>query len=207
MSLHPSLLQVTDLTQAYWNKKILHGISFTLAEGSLTLLTGPNGAGKTTLLKVLAGLLHPLKGSVRYAGANPQASLFIPESSLYLDLTVAENLNLYADLDGVAKSAIEPLAKAFQLTGFLNEPVRNLSRGQRHRAALAKTFLKPADFFLLDEPFIGLDEAGCGSLKTHLASLKQSQKTLVIATHDLAPLQGMIDGRLELNNGRLGGQA
>lgn len=189
------ILQVENLNQSYDREKVLHGLSFSLNTGEAMMVTGPNGSGKTTLLKVIAGLIKPNSGSIM---GSFFPSVFFPSSFFFHDLTLRENLDFYAKLNGTDSSRINFLISQFGLAPFLHRPFGILSLGQKIRGGLARTFLPDSSLYLLDEPLIGLDEGSVTSFMSFLKESKKSGKSFLVAGHEAAPLQGFADHRLIL---------
>ena len=145
-------------------------VGFTVNAGAITGLLGPDGAGKTTLMRLCAGLLLPDEGRVmvlgfdsRGASAHIQQSVgYMPQRfGLYEDLTVQENLDLYADLHGLARAARHArYGELLRLTGlgpFGRRLARDLSGGMKQKLGLACTLVHPPRLLLLDEPTVGVD--------------------------------------------------
>ncbi len=148
----------------------LDGVSFGAPRGKLTALVGPDGAGKTTLIRLATGLLRPDSGELTVLGidvaSHPQQIQdrisYMPQRfGLYEDLTVAENLNLYADLHGVSQEARrERYARLMEMTAlgpFTNRLAGKLSGGMKQKLGLACTLVRSPDLLLLDEPTVGVD--------------------------------------------------
>jgi drug efflux transport system ATP-binding protein len=148
----------------------LDGITASIRAGRVTGLVGPDGAGKTTLLRLLAGLLAPTAGSVRVCGFDPVAEAaalredigYMPQRfGLYEDLTVLENLTLYADLRGVVgqarKETFEKLLAFTDLARFTGRRAGALSGGMKQKLGLACAMLRSPRLLLLDEPSVGVD--------------------------------------------------
>lgn len=148
----------------------LDGITATAATGAVTGLIGPDGAGKTTLMRLIAGLLRPGSGQIEVLGIDVardplsvQARLgYMPQRfGLYEDLTVRENLDLYADLQGVPLDArLGRYAELLHMTGlgpFTERMAGRLSGGMKQKLGLACTLVHPPDLLLLDEPTVGVD--------------------------------------------------
>ena len=145
-------------------------VSLRIRPGELTALVGPDGAGKTTLLRMLAGLLRPDDGALRVLDIDvtrdPQAVQdrisYMPQRfGLYEDLSVQENLDLYADLHGVPQAARrERYARLLEMTDlarFSGRPAGKLSGGMKQKLGLACTLVRSPDLLLLDEPSVGVD--------------------------------------------------
>ena len=146
------------------------GLSLEVRAGELTALVGPDGAGKTTLMRMMAGLLRPDAGALSLLGldlgADPQAVQdrisYMPQRfGLYEDLSVQENLDLYADLHGVpATVRQERFARMLEMTDlarFIGRPAGQLSGGMKQKLGLACTLVRSPDLLLLDEPSVGVD--------------------------------------------------
>jgi len=145
-------------------------ISFSVASGKITGLIGPDGAGKTTLMRLAAGLLKPDCGDVRVLGEDPlETSLqarsalgYMPQRfGLYEDLTVQENLDLYADLHGVdRRQRSRHYTELMHMTGlapFTRRLAGRLSGGMKQKLGLACTLVRAPSLLLLDEPTVGVD--------------------------------------------------
>lgn len=148
----------------------IDGISIRVRPGQVTGLIGPDGAGKTTLMRLIAGLLTPDSGSltvlgmdVRTQALDVQSSLgYMPQHfGLYEDLTVQENLNLYADLQGLPHTQrparYQQLLAMTGLAPFTNRLAGRLSGGMKQKLGLACTLMRPPRLLLLDEPTVGVD--------------------------------------------------
>ncbi|GKW06919.1 ATP-binding cassette domain-containing protein [Pectobacterium carotovorum] len=151
-------------------KPALASLTAEIRSGAVTGLVGPDGAGKTTLLRMLAGLLTPSHGTLRVANLDPikedrqlHAILgYMPQKfGLYEDLTVMENLTLYADLRGITgdvrKETFDRLLSFTDLTRFTNRLAGKLSGGMKQKLGLACTLLGQPKVLLLDEPGVGVD--------------------------------------------------
>ncbi len=148
----------------------LNGVDFRIEAGKVTGLIGPDGAGKTTLMRLAAGLMMPDIGDIHVLGINViehpldvQSSVgYMPQRfGLYEDLSVQENLDLYADLQGVAKSErLSRYQELMHMTGlapFTNRLAGRLSGGMKQKLGLACTLVRPPRLLLLDEPTVGVD--------------------------------------------------
>jgi len=169
------LLAVIDLVKTFAGKnappaQALRGVSLTAEGGRVTGLVGADGAGKTTLMRIAAGLLVPTHGSVRVSGLDSTKSTiavqrrigYMPQKfGLYQDLTVAENLDLYADLQGVLQSQrkrqVERLTRMTGLSEFNGRRAGALSGGMKQKLGLACSLIKSPRLLLLDEPTVGVD--------------------------------------------------
>jgi ABC-2 type transport system ATP-binding protein len=152
------------------HREALKRVSLRIPAGSMTAFIGPDGAGKTTLLRTLAGILTPDAGEVRVLGHNLPGEApalhyrigYMPQHfGLYEDLTVQENLTLFADLHGIPGSLREPrfaeLLTATALGPFRKRLAGRLSGGMKQKLGLACTLIHPPDLLLLDEASVGVD--------------------------------------------------
>jgi ABC-2 type transport system ATP-binding protein len=145
----------------------LDGVNLTVQAGNMTGLVGPDGAGKTTLVRMFAGLIEPDQGKVSVLGQAATASDhtqlgYMPQRfGLYEDLTVIENLRLYADLRNLVgperEASFEQLLKFTELKAFQSRRAGKLSGGMKQKLGLACALLKQPRLLLLDEPSVGVD--------------------------------------------------
>ncbi len=199
----PALVSVRNLSQVYSHRKILKSVSFDLYRSEIVVLQGPNGAGKTTLFKVLCGLLKKISGDITLSSGFLGTGLYLPDSFLYEDLSIRENLNLYALVLGCPPNKQQDLVQQFDITDFYDQRVRFLSRGQRVRGALCRAFLLNADLFVLDEPFSGLDAVSIRKLLEALTAFRAQGKTILLSTHSVEDIGPITDRWMEINKGRL----
>ncbi|HUN70787.1 MAG TPA: ATP-binding cassette domain-containing protein [Steroidobacteraceae bacterium] len=150
--------------------RALDGISIEVRSGELTALVGPDGAGKTTLIRLLAGLMSADSGTLRVLGIDPATSpqqiqdriSYMPQKfGLYEDLSVRENLDLYADLHGVSnEQRAERYPRLMEMTDlgrFTERLAGRLSGGMKQKLGLACTLVRSPELLLLDEPTVGVD--------------------------------------------------
>ena len=207
-------LTVDDVSRHFGRRRAVSSITFQASRGTVLGLLGPNGAGKSTLLAMLATLLRPSGGRIRYGahdaaahGAALRGSIGVLGHDLFLypELTAQENLEFFAALYGIAdprRAALESLRQA-GLAGRAGDPVSNFSRGMRQRVALERALIHRPRLLLLDEPFTGLDDASAAALAARLRSLKKDGAIVVLATHDLDLAEGMFDRAVFLREGRM----
>ena len=170
-------------------------ISLRARVGELTALVGPDGAGKTTFLRMIAGLLTPDAGRLQVLGidvaADPQAVQdrisYMPQRfGLYEDLSVQENLDLYADLHGVPQAIRrERFARMLEMTDlarFVDRPAGKLSGGMKQKLGLACTLVRSPDLLVLDEPSVGVDPLSRRELWKIVQRLVDDEKLSVIVS-------------------------
>jgi energy-coupling factor transport system ATP-binding protein len=185
---------------------LLEGISLAGGAGEVVALVGPNGSGKTTLLRTLAGLLPALAGTVRrpagrtaYLPQNPGALLHLPSVRAEVELTLRRAA---ADPAPDVAAAAGAMMAAFGLTRLADRYPRDLSSGERQRAALAATLAGSPALVLLDEPTRGMDLAARRSLAAVVHSLTERGSAVVLATHDTDLVTELADRTIELRAGR-----
>ena len=175
--------------------RALDGISLTVQHGKLTALVGPDGAGKTTLLRLATGLMTADAGEIEVLGidvvADPQQVqsriAYMPQRfGLYEDLTVAENLNLYADLHGVTRQERDRqyprLMKMTALGPFTGRLAGRLSGGMKQKLGLACTLIGAPELLLLDEPTVGVDPLSRRELWDIIHQLLRDGLTVLMST-------------------------
>jgi heme exporter protein A len=175
------LIEARALRYARNDEPIFGPVDLQVEGGEALLVEGDNGSGKTTLLRVLAGLLQPQEGAIRYPGAadsglgaRGQVALLGHALAHKAELSCAENLEFAGRLFGQrAGASIEHCLAEVGLAGYEAQPARQLSAGQRKRLALARLRLMSAPLWLLDEPFANLDLTGIALvnrlIESHLA--------------------------------------
>jgi len=193
----------------------LSNISAKIKRGTITGLVGSDGAGKTTLLRTIAGLLNINSGNVLVEGIDPLKDAnqlhnilgYMPQKfGLYEDLTVLENLTLYADLRGVIgeqrKTTFEQLLDFTNLSAFTSRKAGNLSGGMKQKLGLACALLGNPKVLLLDEPTVGVDPVSRRELWKMINELISGGMTVIWSTAYLYEAEQCSDV-LVLNNGQL----
>lgn len=192
------VLTVTSLEVRRGDIGLLRDLSFELSPGQTALVTGANGSGKTSLLRVLAGLAVPAAGRVAWRGSDVHR--LPPESrgdiaylghldGLKRELTVDENLSFCRSFWN-GPDLIGSLTAELRLASCRDREVRRLSAGQRRRVALACMRLKPASFWLLDEPLTNLDAPGTDLAVNWLTEHTAAGGIAVVSTHRPERLAG-----------------
>jgi heme exporter protein A len=207
-------LTFTGVSRYFGRRRALSDVSLTFESGRLIALLGANGSGKSTLLSIAATLLDASAGEVRYgsqtarqAGPALRGRIGVLGHDLYIypELTAAENLRFFADLYGLdspGERVREALASA-ALTDRSDDQAGAFSRGMRQRLALERALLHQPRLLLLDEPFTGLDEASSLSLRHRLARERDRGAIVVVTTHELEAIEGLVDDAYVLSRGRV----
>jgi heme ABC exporter ATP-binding subunit CcmA len=205
---------VDGVSRHFGRRRAVSKVTFTARAGTILGLLGPNGAGKSTMLAMLATLLRPTTGAIRFGSLDQRADGAALRSRigvlghdlfLYPELTAHENLAFFAslyqqaDASGIASRA---LARA-GLSHRAHDAVNSFSRGMRQRVALERALIHDPRLALLDEPFTGLDDASAAALVARLRTLRENGVIVILATHDLELAEGLLDEAVFLRDGRV----
>ena len=197
------VLEARDVVKRYGERAALKGVSLAAASGELVAVIGPNGAGKTTLLSILAGIQPPDEGTVsrgaREVGWVPQ------QPALYSKLTVAENLRLFARLEGRpdVDDAVAGMLSLADLGDRAGDQVADLSGGNRQRVNIAIGLLSEPQVLLLDEPSAALDPRQRERLWEFVHALAETGTTVVYSTHNVQEAERHAQRVLVLADGEL----
>ncbi len=188
-------IEFRGVHKQFGHLEALKGIDATVAAGCLTGLVGPDGAGKTTLMRMMAALMHPSQGELRVAGhdvtrdaeAIHRLTGYMPQRfGLYEDLSVQENLNLYADLRGLPRGqTAQQFQRLLNFTGlapFTRRLAGQLSGGMKQKLGLACALMARPEVLLLDEPSVGVDPVSRQELWHMVQELAGEGMTVVWAT-------------------------
>lgn len=204
-------LSAQGLTKRFGDRVAFEDVSFEIGYGEVFGFLGPNGAGKTTTVRTLGTLLRPTAGAATVAGIPltqengveiRQRISIMPESpGLYLRMSVAENLQTFADLYEVSDPAgrIRQVLGAVDLTDRANDPCGTLSKGLRQRVALARALLNDPDVLFLDEPTSGLDPVAARGVHELIDALRERGVTTFLTTHRLEEAERLCDRVAILN--------
>ncbi|MDX2014018.1 MAG: LPS export ABC transporter ATP-binding protein [Myxococcaceae bacterium] len=194
-------LSAQGLMKTYGKRRVVNGVSLSVAPGEVVGLLGPNGAGKTTSFNMVVGLVQPDAGEVTLGGRSltglpmHQRALaglgYLPqEASIFRKLTVRENMLAVLELQpGLSRDAREARAQAIILEFGLGHVTASLgetlSGGERRRAEIARCLLPNPRFILFDEPFAGVDPINVGELQKEIARLKTKGLGVLITDHNV----------------------
>jgi ABC-2 type transport system ATP-binding protein len=204
-------LAVHGLTKKFGDRVAFQDVSFQIGYGEVFGFLGPNGAGKTTTVRTLGTLIAPTSGLATVAGFPliPENGVEIrrkisimPESpGLYLRLSVAENLECFADLYEVPnpKDRVDRALRAVNLADRARDACGALSKGLRQRVALARALLSDPEVLFLDEPTSGLDPVAARDVHELIDELRQRGVTIFLTTHRLEEAERLCDRVAILN--------
>jgi ABC-2 type transport system ATP-binding protein len=199
----PCVLEAVDLVKRFGRREALRGVSISAAAGDLVGVIGPNGAGKTTLLSILAGVLRADAGTVTHA---PDGAGWVPQQpALYGKLTVAENLRLFARLEGRSDvdAAVDGMLAQTGLGDRAHDQVSQLSGGNRQRVNIAIGLLAEPEVLLLDEPSAALDPRQRERLWEFIGGLSESGTAVVFSTHNVGEAERYARQVIVLADGEL----
>ncbi len=213
-ALSPPVIIADGVWYRYNGTEALRGVSLEVQRGELVALMGRNGSGKSTLLKNMVGLLRPQRGKIRILDHDMrEASLtevtrrvgFVPQNPgrLLFNETLAEELAFTCRAHQMPTTDTGPLLDRLKLTGLARAYPRDLSAGERQRAALAAILVARPELLLLDEPTRGLDYVNKEQLTALLNDLRAGGVTVVMATHDVELVAGCADRVVILGEGQL----
>jgi heme exporter protein A len=205
-------VRVIDISRNFGRRRALSHVSLAARAGDIVGLLGPNGAGKSTLISVLATLVAPTSGEVRYGehtAGTPAASLRARigllghELFLYPELTARQNLTFFAELYGLESSIVDAALARAELADRADDDVSSFSRGMRQRLAFERALLASPRLVLMDEPFTGLDDRAIGIVSNRLRELAAAGSMIILATHDLDLAEGLVTRVVLVRGGKL----
>jgi ABC-2 type transport system ATP-binding protein len=213
----PSAIEVEHIVKKYGDFTAVSDVSFSVKEGEIFGLLGPNGAGKSTLIRMMTTLIPITAGKARVAGHDvarePNAARrmigVIPQAlTSDLDLTVLENLEIYAKLYDVParqrKASIDELLQLVDLAKWRDAQTKTLSGGMRRRLEIARGLVHHPKIFFLDEPTTGLDPVSRVAVWEMLGNIKEHrQLTILITTHYMDEADRLCDRIAIVDHGKL----
>lgn len=211
-----SSIETHNLVKKWGKVRAVDGVSFHVAEGSLTVLLGPSGCGKSTILRMIAGLEEVTSGQITIGGqditdqdaAKRGVSMVFQSYALFPHLNVRENILFGLKVRGVSSTErqkrLSEVAKMVGLEGLLLRKPANLSGGQRQRVALARSIVSQQPVCLMDEPLSNLDAKLRNEMRNEIRALQQKLGlTMIYVTHDQIEAMTMADQVVLLQNGRI----
>src|SRR5476651_389589 len=210
-------IDVQNIVKKFGDFTAVKGISFSVEEGEIFGLLGPNGAGKSTLIRMMVTLLQPTTGTavvngfdvIKDADGVRRSIGVIPQAlTTDLELSVEENLLIFAKLYGVARDKreklITKLLEFVELTQWRKAQVKNLSGGMRRRVEIARGLVHEPRIFFLDEPTTGLDPVSRVNVWEMLQRVKaERQLTILITTHYMDEADKLCDRIAIVDHGEL----
>lgn len=198
-------------------KKAVDGISFSIRKGESVGFIGPNGAGKSTTIKILSGILYPDAGDVTIKGYIPYKQrkqyvrnigvVFGQKSQLNWDLPLMESFELMKFIYRIPQEQYEKNLRLFsnllEMEDFMNQPVRQLSLGQRMRGDIVAALLHSPEIVFLDEPTIGLDVVAKEKIREFIRYINEKEQTTILfTTHDMQDIEKVCDRLIMIDKGK-----
>ena len=206
-------VEIENLSKYYGNILALDDISLTIPATSIFGYLGPNGAGKTTTMKVLTGLLHYHKGSVRIFGEEVKNTIaahrrnfgFLPDANLPRNYRIERLLRVSAHMHNIPdlSNNIRRVLKKVGLFNLRKRKIGSLSKGQKQRVGLANALLADPPLLILDEPNAGLDPLGRVKVLQVLKNLAKEGKTVLLSSHIIGEVDKIATDLAIIHKGRI----
>src|SRR5690348_10465032 len=198
-------------------KVALHPLDLVVDPGGITGILGPNGSGKSTLIRILGTLLTPDAGRARVFGwdvvtealeVRRHVNRVSVEAAFFKELSPWENMvyaaRLYGSGGGTRKRVVEILELLGLPRDVIDQPMKQLSRGQQQKVAIARSFLTAPSLLLMDEPTTGLDPRSKREVQTVLETLRAEREiTVLLCTHDMDEASALCERVLMMDGGRV----
>ncbi|MBQ6993698.1 MAG: ATP-binding cassette domain-containing protein [Lachnospiraceae bacterium] len=201
----------------YEIRKAVDDISFQIKKGEIVGFIGPNGAGKSTTIKMLSGILYPDEGKLGVNGFVPYKQrkqyvknigvVFGQKTQLNWDLPLIESFELMKFIYKIPQEKYEEnlhkFVKLLDMEDFINQPVRQLSLGQRMRGDIVAALLHSPEVVFFDEPTIGLDVVAKEKIRGFIKYMnKTEQTTIIFTTHDMQDIEKVCDRLIIIDSGK-----
>ncbi|HER09184.1 MAG TPA: LPS export ABC transporter ATP-binding protein [Bacteroides sp.] len=193
-------LHTHHLVKKYKNRRVVDQVSISVEQGEIVGLLGPNGAGKTTTFYMIVGLITPLEGNIMlddrditrepvYKRARMGIGYLAQEASVFRKLSVEDNLRAVLEMSGFSREEqrerVESLLEEFGLQKIRKSLGIQLSGGERRRTEIARALALSPHFFLLDEPFAGVDPIAVEDIQFIVSRLKEKNIGILITDHNV----------------------
>lgn len=207
-------VEVSNLHVSYYGKEVVRDVSFSFDGGNIIGVIGPNGAGKSTLMRAVIGLIPKDKGEVSFNGNAikevKKRIAYVPQrSNIDWDFPIIVRdtvlLGTYPGLKVFQRPGKDEKKKALDclkqvgMEEFSNRQIGELSGGQQQRVFLARALAQEAEFFFLDEPFVGIDATSEKTIINILKDLRDAGKTVFVVHHDLSTVEDYFDDLVIIN--------
>lgn len=211
------MINIIDISKKFNTTDALSGVSFDVHEGEILGLLGENGAGKSTLLRIISTMLHPTSGTVVVNGydiiKNPKevrktvGILFGSEVGLYERLTARENIEYFAQLNGMTKNdsdkRINYLIERFSFADYADKQVGTFSKGMKQKVAIARSIVHDPSVMLFDEPESGLDFKAAKIVFDFMETCKSEGKSIIFSSHSMESIKNYSDDMVVLHKGKV----
>ena len=207
------IISVQSVNKNYSSHVALRNITFDIPKNSIFGILGPNGAGKTSLIRIINQITGPDSGEIKFHGekiAQKHVSKigYLPEErGLYRKMKVGEQAIYLARLKGLdkseAKKKIDYWFEKFEITGWWNKKVEELSKGMQQKIQFIVTVLHEPELLILDEPFSGFDPINANLIKNEILDLKSKGASIIFSTHNMGSVEEMCDHIALINKSEL----
>lgn len=207
-------IEVRHLHVSYYGNEVVSDVSFSFDSGNIIGIIGPNGAGKSTLMQAILGLIPKDKGEVSFQGQTikdvrkkiayvPQRNNIDWDFPIIVRDTVLlgtyPGLKVFRRPGKLEKKLAFDCLKQVGMEEFSNRQIGELSGGQQQRVFLARALAQQAEYFFLDEPFVGIDAASEKTIIKILKDLRDEGKTVFVVHHDLSTIEDYFDELVLIN--------
>ncbi|HEY0470409.1 MAG TPA: metal ABC transporter ATP-binding protein [Kribbella sp.] len=213
-------VEVTDLSVDLGGRLVLRGVDLQIRQGEVVAVLGTNGSGKSTLIRTVVGLLPPARGEVKLFGTpvprfrHWRRVGYVPQritAAGGVPATVQEVVSsgllskrrLFSPLKAADRDAIEEALEIVDMADRRKDAVAELSGGQQQRVLIARALVPDPDLLILDEPTAGVDLASQGIFTEAIRERVARGTTVVMVSHDLGPMDALIDRSVVLRRGRI----
>ncbi len=210
------MIETSDLSKQFDTFWAVEGVSLTVQPGQILALLGQNGAGKTTTVRMLTALLAPTRGWARVNGydvvtqgekVRASVGVLTEQHGLYMRMSGSEYLDFFGEIYGLHETARlntrNRLLEYFGLAEAAHRRIGEYSKGMKQKLALARALMHEPPVLLLDEPTSAMDPESARLVRDQIASLKSSQRTIVICTHNLVEAEALADVVAIIYRGRI----
>lgn len=211
------MIKVNDLKKSFKKVDAVKGISFEVNNGEIVGLLGENGAGKTTTLRMLATMIKPTGGDATINGNSIIKNsskvrgdigiLFGGDVGLYDRLTSKENIEYFAELNGMDKKAreesIKNLTEIFDMGEYINRRVGKFSRGMKQKVSISRSIVHNPSVMLFDEPTTGLDVTSSKIVQEFILRCKKQNKAILFSSHSMQEVERLCDRVIIIHKGEI----
>lgn len=197
------IIEAEHITKRYASHTALEDVSFQIPAGKIFGMLGPNGAGKTTMIRIINQIIAPDEGKLSFFGKalSPEHIAYIgylpEERGLYKKMKVGEQALYLAQLKGLKKQEAKEKLKfwfnKFEMNGWWNKKVEELSKGMQQKVQFVTTILHEPQLLILDEPFTGFDPINAAIVKDEILALKEKGTSIIISTHRMESVEELCD--------------
>lgn len=209
-------LDLINLTKAYGDVEVLHGINLAVEDGEFVVLVGPSGCGKSTTLRMIAGLEDVTAGQVRIGGKpvnnlepkHRDIAMVFQNYAIYPHMSVRKNIGFGLRTSGLSRAdkaaRIAEVAEVLEMTDLLDRKPNQLSGGQRQRVAIGRAMVRDPAVFLFDEPLSNLDAKLRTQMRLEIKKLhRRVGRTIVFVTHDQVEAMTLADRIVIMKDGHI----